>query len=503
MTAEAAEQVLRAGGNAYDAALAALVAACVVEPVLASLAGGGFLLSAPRSGTPRLYDFFVQTPGRLPRPSDLDFHAIEADFGETRQEFHIGLGTAAVPGVVRGLFEIHDELGSIPMRDIVAPAVALAKNGIAITPFQAYLFRVVEATFAATASCRAIFGSREHSGELLREGERLVQPELADVLEVLAIEGADLFYRGELGLSLSRDMANGGLIQVSDLERYQVLRRAPLRVGYRGATVLTNPPPSSGGLLAAFGLALLAADGGLDCEFGSAAHVGRLADVMAATSEARLEVEVAGLHRAEASGMLDDDFVERYRLEIAGRGRAYRGTTHISVIDADQNLASLTVSNGEGCGYVIPGSGIVLNNMLGEEDLNPSGFHRWTPDERMTSMMAPTALAWPDGRRIVTGSGGSNRIRSVILQMVANIVDFGLDIDAAVDAPRIHWERDRLDVEGGFDPERIAPALTDHPEHRLWSGRNLFFGGAHTVESHRGDLRGSGDPRRAGVVRTC
>ena len=214
---------------------------------------------------------------------------------------------------------------------------------------------------------------------------------------------------------------------------------------------------------------------------------------MEATSAARIEHSIAAL------ASLDAVSVARWREQVAWRTRAFRGTTHVSVIDGAGNIASATVSNGEGSGYVIPRTGIVMNNMLGEDDLNPDGFHRWTPDQRMTSMMAPTAVAWRDGRRAATGSGGSNRIRTALLQVLVNLVDFAMDVEEAVVAPRIHVEDSFLSVEGGFDPECLASVLEAWPDHQLWSAANMFFGGAHTVASGPRGVEGAGDPRRDGA----
>jgi gamma-glutamyltranspeptidase/glutathione hydrolase len=161
----------------------------------------------------------------------------------------------------------------------------------------------------------------------------------------------------------------------------------------------------------------------------------------------------------------------------------------------------MTVSNGEGAGYAIPGTGIVLNNMLGEEDLNPHGFHAWTCDTRMASMMAPTLLERADGTGVVLGSGGSNRIRTAILQVLSNLVDFGMPVAAAIRKPRIHLENGHLSIEHGYPDECVAQLLEHYPEAQLWSGRNLFFGGVHAVmrRPRDGRLTGAGDPRRGGV----
>jgi gamma-glutamyltranspeptidase/glutathione hydrolase len=501
LTAEAAEEVLRVGGNAFDAVLASLAVASVVEPVLCTPGGGGFLLAHPVGEKPRVYDFFVHTPAkRLPEAS-LDFRPILADFGGVTQEFHIGLGTVAVPGLVRGMFEIHRDLGTLPMRDILAQAVTRAKDGVVVTPFQAYVLRVVSATFTATEACHRIFRSACDAEALVGEGECLRQTELADSLETLAIEGDDLFYRGEIAAAIARDMQTGGQITLEDLAAYTVERRVPLTLDYHGVRMLTNPPPSSGGLLIAFGLKLLES---VDVEgLGSATgdYLDTLVRVIAATGEAR--VAAGGDAHLDADVMLDDAFLARYRAEIAGRVASRRGTTHISVIDADGNLASLTVSNGEGSGYVVPGTGIVMNNMLGEEDLNPGGFQRWPEAHRMTSMMAPTALEWPNGDRIALGSGGSNRLRTAILQVLLNVIDFGLHVEEAVHAPRVHYENGLLSVEGGFEMDCLDALLQAFPEHHVWDRRNMFFGGVHTVITTDKGMEGTGDARRGGASLVC
>ena len=501
LTAEAAGEVLRAGGNAFDAALAALCAACVTEPVLASLGGGGFMLALPAGERPRLYDFFVQTPGQRLPADELDFHRIEVDFGTTTQAFHIGRGSAAVPGMVRGLFEVHEALGRMPLTEVVHPAVALAGRGVEVSAYQAYLLGVVRSIFAATEESLAIFGSRDRRGELIGEGERLFQPELADTLDTLAREGPALFYHGEIASALVRGMAEGGLIGAPDLAGYRLLPREPLALTRRGCQVLLNPPPSSGGVLIGFGLELLDSTALRTLEFGSHRHLALVARVLELTLEARaaaLDSGAAGSAVLDTS-MLHPDFVALYRQRVAPFPEAPRGTTQVSVIDAGGNLAALSVSNGEGCGYVIPGTGIVMNNMLGESDLNPGGFHRWPENVRMSSMMAPCAVRWPDGRLLALGSGGSNRIRSAMLQVLVNLIDFETGLEEAVLAPRIHFDDDLLSVEGDIDPERIQPLLEAYPSHHLWGESNMFFGGTHGVLAEGSGFRPMGDPRRGGA----
>lgn len=498
VTAGAGEEILRAGGNAFDAALGAVLAASIAEPALSSLGGGGFLLAAEAGKAPLVYDFFVQTPGRKKPLKELDFYPIQGDFGGVFQEFHIGLAASAVPGLVQGLFAVHRDLGRMPMREIVAPAAQIAREGVVMSGFQTFILNsVVQPIFAGSAACMAIYGSKRQPDALALEGERITNPELADVFEALAREGPSLFYQGEIAQAIDQAMLEGGLTSMADLARYEVVRRQPLEIDYHGTRVAMNPPPAAGGLLIAFGLKLLE-QAVLQAESPqSEDYLLLLADVLEKSTEARADIEAAQV----AARVLDETFLARYRSGVLGHRRAHRGTTHISVIDRDRNMAALTVTNGEGCGFVVPGTGIHMNNMLGEEDLNPQGFMTWAADSRLSSMMTPSVLHWPDGRLAALGSGGSNRIRTALLQLLVNMIDFEMAAETAVRQPRIHLDRDgQLQVEGGFAGglERLALRF---PNFNRWADHNLYFGGTHVVSADEQGFQGAGDPRRCGVCR--
>lgn len=502
-TADAAAAVLEAGGNAFDAVIAGQFAACVAEPVLSSLGGGGFLLARSAEGPVEALDFFVQTPRRKRAPNALEFFPVVADFGDAQQEFHIGLGAVATPGIVRGLFTAHRRYASLPMPVLLEPAIRLAREGVRVNAMQAYAFRVVGPIYAHSEASRQVYASPTLAGSLVVEGDWLRQTQLADSLDRLAQEGEAWFYDGEFAhLVGSVCRREGGSLTAEDLRQYQALRREPLGLDYRGSRIWTNPPPSSGGLLLAFALRLLDHREPTAAEFGSRRHLERLAQVMELTERARLEVEQAQEGRIDTATLLDPDLLARYRQEVAGLGAALRGTTHLGVMDAAGNVASLSASNGEGCGVLMPDTGIMLNNMLGEQDLNSQGFFRWQEDQRLTSMMAPTLLREPDGSEVALGSGGSNRIRTAILQVLLNLLDFGMPLEAAVGASRIHVENARLNIEAGFHPAVDLGGLRErYPDHRLWNERNLFFGGVHAVGSGPAGFSGAGDPRRGGVVR--
>jgi gamma-glutamyltranspeptidase/glutathione hydrolase len=507
-TAEAGASILAAGGNAFDAAIAALWMACVAEPVLASLGGAGFCLTHEPGGRSRIYDFFAQTPRRRRATAEVDFQPIYADFGVTTQGFHIGVGAAATPGLVRGIFALHRARGSLPMTELVQPAIAAAAGGLTISPFQAYLLSVIGPIYTHTPEARALFtvadgvdARGEPRRRLWEAGDHVTNPDLADALDALAREGDALFYGdggrerddGTIAAAIGRLSADhGGHLTADDLTHYRTIEREPLRLGYRDATLLTNPPPASGGLLIAFGLALLAGHDLRTLGFLSPARAELLAAVMAATRDARRD-------RGVTPQLLDPALLRGYAEALAAPPST-RGTTHISVIDGDANAASITVSNGEGCGAIIPGTGSMLNNMLGEEDINPGGADAWPLDARMGSMMAPTAIFADDGRLCVLGSGGSKRIRTAILQVLVNLIDHRMSLREAVEAPRLHLEGGQLNWEAGL-PEPVAAALARaYPEHTAWPERNMYFGGVHAViREASGDLHGVGDPRRAGV----
>ncbi|MEO0867190.1 MAG: gamma-glutamyltransferase [Cyanobacteria bacterium J06642_11] len=505
-TAAAAVEVLSQGGNAFDAAVAGGLAACVAESVLTSLAGGGFLLAHAPTEAPVLFDFFSQTPVSKTVEHSLDFYPIHADFGDAVQEFHIGLGAMAVPGVVKGLVHVHQRLGRLPLAVVAAPAISLARGGVIVNDFLAYVYQLLSPILLATERSRGIYAP---GGELLKSGDTLYMPAFAQALERLVADGMEAFWAW---MAADLTQAKGGYLTAQDFERYQVIERPPLCLDYHGTQLLTNPPPSAGGGLIACSLALLA-----DCDLqthGSAEHLLSLSQVMRLTNVARRDGYDARIHEpGVAEQFLSVQHLDQYRGELQGAIASLHpantarntinklgSTTHLSVMDDDGNAASLTTSNGEGSSHVIPGSDIMVNNMLGEEDLNPHGFHQWQPNQRISSMMAPT-MVLRDGRPyLVLGSGGSNRIRTAILQVISNLVDFNMPLESAVAAPRIHWENNTFHLEPGYDRTVLEPIIGDASP-VWWQSQNMFFGGVHAVCcSDDGGLHGAGDHRRQGAV---
>ncbi len=500
-TAAAGQQILEAGGNAFDAAIAAALTACVVEPTLTSLGGGGFLLAHSADGRSQLFDFFTQTPQQCRPVAELDFYPVAIDFGDAQQLFHMGLGTVAVPGLVAGLWEVHAQLGHLPLGEIAQPAIASARYGEPLSRFQDYCFQqLLTPILLATPESRRVFAPQ---GQLPQGGEVLALPDLAASLEALVAGGAREFYQGAIAEQLVADcQAAGGHLTRADLRDYRVQVRAPLAMQYRGRQMLTNPPPSSGGALIAFALELLSTVDLAALPWGSAAHRELLAQVMALTNTARAAGYDASIYQPDcAPQFLAALNLTPYQTQLRGCLNKWGSTTQISVLDAAGNAASLTTSNGEGSGYAIPGTGIMANNMLGEADLNPLGFHQWPCQQRLSSMMSPT-LILQDGRaELVLGSGGSNRIRTAIVQVLSNLLDYQHSLAEAVDRPRVHWEAGAFSLEpphpGELALERLPPGTTI----QHWQQVNMFFGGVHAVGRNlAGEFQGAGDCRRGGAV---
>ena len=443
LTAEAGADVLRAGGNAVDACIAAAAVSWICESPLTGPGGGGFLLvHRAAEGRARLLDFFVAMPERAASPDDLV--GLVVDYGDSQQIFYTGPMSVAVPGAALGLWEAHARWGSVPWAELIAPAARLAREGVVLNEVQAFLHRILDPLLRYSPEGDALYGP----GRPLVEGERLAMPELAETLEQVAVEGAGCLYRGEVAERIAAYLP----ITLADLERYEVIEREPLAASYRGEQLWTCPSPSNGGRLLKVGLDAL----------GDEADPSPLAVVQAMEAQ------------------------------DSARTKAIGGTTHISAVDGNGDAASLSCSLGSSGGVVIPGIGLQLNNMLGETYL--VGEER--PGARMMSFMAPSLLMRDGVPRLVVGSAGSTRLHGAMLQVTANVAARGLDVAAAVDAPRLHFEKGVVHCEDAAAADELEAA--GYPVVR-WRQRNLFFGGVSAVEIREdGSLAAAGDPRRGG-----
>jgi len=493
LTAEAGAQVLREGGNAVDAAVAAVLMSWVAEPTLTGPGAGGFMLVHTEGGENHLLDFFVAAPGRgLTDRVPAAIESVEVRFAEEGvQSFGTGPSSCGVYGTPVGVAEAVERFGTMPLSALAERPAAAAREGVEVAPMQAFLFEILEPILRSTPECAAIFMPE---GRRLRAGEQMTMPELGSLLERLGSEGPGFLYEGDTARAVSSWVLDrGGLLTEEDLRAYAPIEREPARANYRGREILTNPPPSSGGILIAYALDLLE-------RLDEPGDLRALVRVMDQANHARTDEFTEGLHsEGYLERFLAADALESAAHEMSGR---LGSTTHIAVMDAGGACASVTCSNGSSSGVVVPGTGVHLNNMLGEEDLNPLGHHQHTAGNRIPSMMAPTVVLGKGRAEIALGSAGSNRIRSAILQTILGIVDDGLEAQRAVSRPRLHYERGVVEAEPGVDPEALDALAAGGWRVQRWAEQNLYFGGVQAVarDPETGELSGGGDPRRGGAA---
>jgi gamma-glutamyltranspeptidase/glutathione hydrolase len=473
-----------------DAAVAAVIASFAAESSLTGLGGGGFMLIHD-AGRSTLIDFFVEAPGRANTERTSELVAAPVDFTDSvSQVFNIGAASCGIPGTPAGLERALRDFGTMPLSELVAPGISAARDGVAIGSRGAYLFRILSPILVHEPEAAEIYAP---GGKLLQEGDTFRFPDLADALELYGAEGAEPFYRGEVARKVSDwVLERGGTLAQEDLARYEPVVREPVRARFRDREVVTNPPPSSGGTLIAYALELLDRIG--------SSGVAELVAVMAEAQGARGDAFVRGLsEEGFASRFLDPAALDQ---AVKGVSSRLGSTTHITAMDGAGACASVTCSNGTGSGLIVPGTGVHVNNMLGEEDLNPLGFHLWEPGARLPSMMSPTVILRDGELEAGLGSAGSNRIRSAIVQVILRLVDDGLDVREAVEAPRVHFEQGIVSAEPGVDAAGLERLESRGAKVDRWSDRNMFFGGVQAVarDPETGELSAAGDPRRGGAV---
>ena len=516
VTADSAAGILRKGGNAVDAAVCGTFASCIAEIGLVHLGGSGVAqIYDPRGRESVVYNFFSRTPGlgRQSRPEHLDFYRTTIHFGPTSQDFFLGRGSVAVPGNVAGLYRLQTDFGRLSLQEVLDPVMLLAEEGVMLDTFQVDTCTLLKDIYTATPSIREVFMP---AGRFVRAGQRLFVPDLSGTLQGIRDHGSRYLSDGPLGKALVDDQdRRGGLLTLTDLQEFEPERKSPIRVPYRGYEVLLPPPCSTGGALTAFSLKLLSEFEPGKMEWGSAAHLRLLAEIMAATSRARshwdrlvnessptdaVEEFLGSEHLESALQPVTAAFSRQIPGSWAPEPRSPASTTHLSVIDKEGMAVSLTHSAGESAGFVVPGTGFIPNNMMGEADLHPEGFHSSPPGHSIATMMTPLIMLKDNRVRAVLGSGGSTRIRTVILQLISNLVDFGFSLERAVKRPRVHYEDGILQCEQGYSDDVRSVLEKIGYQVRFWDCRSIYFGGAHCVGMGPAGSTGAADPRRGGAT---
>jgi len=510
-TVAAGKEILERGGNATDAAIAAVFASFIAESVMTNICGGGIAIVGDISkDKAEVYDFFVDMPSGKPH-AKMDFHEVQSDYGPAQDSLFIGRASAAVPGIVAGLSALAKDRGTMPLKTLLQPAIRMAREGVNLSPPQEYVLEFLTPIYEDTPEINEMYKKRDGSAWLAHEKNAF--PKLAENLTQLADEGARAFSLGSIARAIVADQkSHGGLITAKDLASYQIRRLEPIRISYRDMELLFPAMPSTGGGLIAFTLKLLESVDLAQMEHLGVDHIRVLAEAMRLTNIARpvWDAEASsGQERVER--FLNEKHISLYQSKL---NEILRGanhppeplfpktpdhTTHISVVDAAGNFVGVTTTAGESAGFVVDGTGICMNNMLGEADLHPQGFHKMPPGARLMTMMSPTVLLKDGAPAMVLGSGGSSRLRSAILQAVSNVIDFKMPLKKAVHLPRIHFGAGTLHLEGGIPEERAAALEALGYKVNRWQNLNMYFGGTHAVALEDGHWVAVGDSRRGGA----
>jgi gamma-glutamyltranspeptidase/glutathione hydrolase len=516
LAADAGLAVLQKGGNAVDAAVAVGFALAVTHPFAGNLGGGGFMLVRMADGRTTFIDFRERAPGKASRDMYLG-----ADGKPTRDSLD-GWRASGVPGTVRGLKLAHSKFGRAAWADDVAPAVELAGKGFEVSYSLAESLRGAR-NLARYPESRRIF---QKDGAYYQAGDRLTQVDLARTLERIAATGGSDFYEGETARILAAEMAkNGGLIALEDLKNYAAVERRPLTGRYHGYDVITSPPPSAGGVGILEMLGILDGTGYEKAGAGSASAYHYMAEAMRRFNADRSEyLGDPDFVKAPLAGMLDPAYLARLRASILPEratpsaairpggpaGAESMETTHFNVVDAEGNAVAVTytLNGGYGCGVTVPGLGFLMNNEMDDFAASPGQPNMFglvqgernaiEANKRPLSSMAPTMLL-RDGRLfLVVGTPGGSYIPTAILQVVLNVVDFKMNVQDAVDAPRIHhqWLPDTLRCERGISPDTIA--ILKGWGYSLDFSPGVVLARVEAILSDGGWLQGGSDGRAVG-----
>jgi gamma-glutamyltranspeptidase/glutathione hydrolase len=515
---DAGVAVLQAGGNAVDAAVAVGFALAVTHPSAGNIGGGGFMLVRFANGRSTFLDFRERAPQKASRNMYLDAS------GKATHDSVVGYRAAGVPGSVRGFEYASKKYGRKPWADVVAPAVVLAEKGFPISYGFAKSLRGSAALLGRFPESKRIF---LRGGKPYEAGETFLQPELARTLRRIREQGARDFYEGETARLLAADMErHGGIVTLADLSDYAVVERTPLTGTYRGYDIVTAPPPSSGGPGILQMLGVLEGSEYEKSGAGSAAELHYLAETMRRYfADRAASMGDPDFVKVPLAGLLDPAYIAQLRKSIdpehatpssqihAGKplGPESSETTHYSIVDADGNAVAVTytLNFGYGDGVTVPGLGFLLNDEMDDfaaKPGEPNGFglvqgeaNAIQPRKRPLSSMTPTIVTRGGKLDLVLGTPGGPTIINSVLQVLVNVVDFGMNVQDAADWPRIHhqWLPDQLVMERGFSPDTIALLKARGHQVKIAGG----IGEMAAIQARDGWLEGAADPRTEGAAK--
>ncbi|HTM12633.1 MAG TPA: gamma-glutamyltransferase [Bryobacteraceae bacterium] len=516
LAADVGVAVLKSGGNAVDAAVAVGFALAVTHPFAGNLGGGGFMLVRFADGRSTFIDFRERAPERATRNMYLDTQ------GNPTQDSVDGWRSVGVPGTVRGFELAQSKYGNQKWGELIAPAIELASKGYALSYKSAELLRSARNLARDSESKRIL----QKGGSYYDAGEVLVQPELAATLKRIGNSGAREFYEGETAHRLVSEMtAHGGLLTLADLQGYRAVERTPLTGAYRGLTIITAPLPSSGGIGILQMLGMLEGSGYGKAGPGAAATIHYTAEVMRRYFADRSQyLGDSDFVKVPVKGLLDPAYIRERRASInpdqatpsdqinPGKplGREGSETTHYSVVDAAGNAVAVTytLNNGYGSGVTVPGLGFLLNDEMDDFTAKPNTPNMFglvqgeanaiEPRKRPLSAMTPTIVVRDGKPFMVLGAPGGPRIVTAVLQVLLNVIDFRMNIQDAVDAPRFHhqWKPDKLYLEAGISPDTVA--LLEDMGHQVDDSPGLVLARVNAILNDGGWLQGAADTRWVG-----
>lgn len=516
LAADVGVAVLKSGGNAVDAAVAVGFALAVTHPFAGNLGGGGFMLVRFADGRSTFIDFRERAPEKAAHDMYLDAR------GNPTQDSVDGWRAVGVPGSVRGFELAQSKYGSQKWDALIAPAIALASNGFPLSYKSAELLHNAR-NLADDPESKRIF---QKGGSYYDAGDVLMQPELAATLKRIAAFGDRDFYEGETAHRLVSEMArHRGLVTLADLQRYRAVERTPISGAYRGLTILTAPLPSSGGIGILQMLGMLEGSGYGRAGPGAAATIHYTAEVMRRFFADRsqylgdsdfVKVPVKGLldpaYIRERRASIDPDHATPSEQIVPGKpaGREGAETTHYSIVDASGNAVAVTytLNNGYGSGVTVPGLGFLLNDEMDDFTVKPNTPNLFgliqgeanaiEPGKRPLSAMSPTIVVRDGKPFLVLGAPGGGRIISAVLQVLLNVIDFHMNIQDAVDAPRFHhqWKPDKLYLEPGISPDTVA--LLEDMGHQVDNSPGVVLARINAILNDGGWLQGAADARWVG-----
>lgn len=482
------------GGNAVDAAMAAMIAASVTEPGIISPLGGAYLNIWPTHGSPLVIDGNVEMPGRGAETERFGQGLIECvtTYGGGLTTY-VGPGSVATPGMLAAMGWGHERFGRAPWRELFEPAVRAVEQGFTVsTTAQTYSALVAHNIFAWDPVTRDVY---THDRGPLRAGDIIIDPDLAATLELIGAEGSAVAYTGDLGHAMADDVqTRGGLLTRADLAAYTPVVRPALRAELGSWDLACNPPPAIGGPVLTAMLRLLSRiEPGPITALDAARVMRQVLDLRLANVDIADDLEAAGTELLHQIAAMSDQVLP-----------TPASTAHVSVVDSDGMACAITASSGYGSGMTIQSSGMLANNALGEPELNRRGMHTLTPGTRMASNMAPTTARHRDGTVLAIGTPGADRITTALTQVLLHMCVHGEGMQEAIDRPRMHvrhLDDGSVRIDHEQDAELSAALsgaglpLYEHEPHAM------FFGGVGGALRHEdGALSAGADPRRAAAT---